>query len=143
MIKLVVIDDDELIRTSLRLLLREAGFFVAGEAHDGASGLAMVNHLRPDVVCLDVQMPEMNGMDVLEKIRATLPEIAVLMITSTSDRETVNQALALGAAGFVVKPFNADRVVKSIRAAYKSRQSSLAAECVRPTVDGQSLAGAA
>jgi len=114
MVDIVLIDDDELTRTALRLLAREAGFSVVGEAHDGVAGLAVVERLQPDLVCLDVLMPGIDGLSVLEKIKAAQPGLAVLMITASADPATVKRALALGADGFVVKPFNADRVVRSL-----------------------------
>ena len=124
MADVVLVDDDELTRTALRLLLREADFSVVGEANNGVTGLALVERLLPEVVCLDIRMPEMDGLTALEKIKAAWPDIAVLMVTGSADRESVSRALSLGAAGFIVKPFNADRVVKSVRAASRSRQST-------------------
>ena len=101
MVDIVLVDDDEMTRTALRLLLREADYDVAGEAKDGVAGLAMVERLQPALVCLDIQ---------------------ILMVTASADRQSVGRALALGAAGFIVKPFNSDRVVKSVRAALRGRQ---------------------
>lgn len=126
MIDVVLIDDEELVRASLRLLLREEGFHVTGEAHDGPSGLAMVERMKPQVVCLDIQMPGMDGLAVLEKLKSAWPEIGVMMITGSSDRESVNRSISLGAAGFIVKPFRADRVVSSMHALAKELGASQA-----------------
>lgn len=115
MVDIVLVDDCEMTRTALRLLLREAGFFVVGEARDGKAGMALVERLRPDIVCLDICMPEPDGFAVLERIKTAWPEIAILVISGNADPESVKQALSLGAAGFVIKPFNSDRVVKSLR----------------------------
>lgn len=123
MVDVVLVDDDELTRTALRLLLREANFVVVGEANNGIAGFTMVERLLPEIVCLDIQMPEMDGLTLLEKIKASWPDIAVLMITASADRQSVGRALALGAAGFIVKPFNADRVVKSVRVATRLHAS--------------------
>jgi two-component system chemotaxis response regulator CheY len=62
--------------------------------------------LRPDIVCLDVQMPGCEGLDMLEQIKAILPHAVVMMITASNDLATVRTAIELGAAGYVVKPFN-------------------------------------
>ena len=126
MIELILIDDDEFIRTSLRLLLREADFVVTGEAKTGEDGLAQVERLQPDVVCLDIQMPGMDGLATLQQLKANWPDIAVLMITSSSTRESVDRAMALGADGYIVKPFNADRIIKSIEAAHRKCKSASA-----------------
>ena len=122
MVDIVLVDDDEMTRTALRLLLREADYDVAGEAKDGVAGLAMVERLQPALVCLDIQMPEMDGLTVLETIKLKWPDIQILMVTASADRQSVGRALALGAAGFIVKPFNSDRVVKSVRAALRGLQ---------------------
>lgn len=123
MIDLILIDDDEFIRTSLRLLLREAEFVVTGEANNGKDGLDLIERLQPDVVCIDIQMPGMDGLETLQKIKENWPDIAVLMITGSAVRDSVDRALELGADGYVVKPFNADRIIKSIQAAHRNRTS--------------------
>ncbi len=123
LIQVVLIDDDEFIRTALRLLLREADFTIAGEAKDAATGISMVERLQPDVVCLDIQMPGMDGLSALKTLRANWPQIGVLMVTASAERAVVKQALELGASGYVVKPFNASSVEKSVRVAASTARS--------------------
>ncbi|MBR0565802.1 response regulator [Azoarcus sp. L1K30] len=112
--KIVVVDDNEIIRISLRAILRQAGFEVVGEARDGEGVAEMVEKLAPDLVCLDVMMPGRSGLEVLAELRDRFPTLKVLMITAMSDRNTVVEVVGHGAAGMVLKPFNAARVIETV-----------------------------
>lgn len=118
--RVVVVDDDTLMREVLKALLREEGFQVAGEARDGGEALGLIQRVAPDVVCLDVNMPGMTGIDVLKAVRARHPQIRVVMITGDSSMSTVREAVGYGAVGFIVKPFKAGRVGVALRAALKA-----------------------
>lgn len=118
--RVMVVDDDTLMREVLKALLRDEGFQVAGEARDGPSALSLVERTRPDIVCLDVNMPGMSGLDVLKSIRNKYPDIRVVMITGDSSMGTVREAVGFGAMGYIIKPFNAGRVSASLRAALKT-----------------------
>jgi len=122
--RVVVVDDDTLMREVLKALLREAGYAVAGEARDGAAALGLIQRTRPDLVCLDVNMPGMTGIEVLKTVRAQHPDIRVVMITGDSSMNTVREAVGYGAVGFIVKPFKAARVVAAVRAAMKTPMDS-------------------
>lgn len=115
--RLLVVDDSDITRTLLRTLLRGEEYDVVGEAVNGEQAVEMALRLKPDIICLDVDMPKMGGLEVLAKIREALPQTAVLMVTSHTERETVQTAIANGAAGYIVKPFNAGRVLAAIEAA--------------------------
>lgn len=112
--KIVLVDDNEMIRIALRSVLRTAGYEVVGEARNGATGLEMVERVRPDLVCLDVVMPVMNGIDTLLAIRDRFPAIPVLMITGQSDKDSVQSMISQGATGIIVKPFNTARVIETV-----------------------------
>ncbi len=112
--RIVIVEDNEISRTLLRTLLRNAGYEVIGEARDGLSGLELVDRLQPDLVCLDVIMPKLDGMKVLAKLRRETPDIPVLMITGHADREAVENMIKEGASGIVVKPFNAKKVLEAV-----------------------------
>lgn len=112
--KIVIVDDNEVIRIALRAILRQAGFEVVGEAKDGAGALDLVQRAAPDLVCLDVMMPGRSGIEVLAELRERYPRLKVLMITGKSDRETVSEVVEKGAAGMVLKPFNAAKVVETV-----------------------------
>lgn len=112
--RILLIEDNEVSRTLLRTILRSAGYEVIGEARDGLSGLDMANRLQPDLVCLDVVMPKLDGVKVLAELRREMPDIPVLMITGHTDREAVESMIKEGASGIVVKPFNARKVLEAV-----------------------------
>lgn len=116
-ITVVLVDDNDMTRTMLRGILRQEGIDVVGEAKDGKTALEVVKRTRPTLVCLDVLMPVEGGIEALKKIKADHPEVKVLMITGSTERETVQSALSNGASGYVVKPFNATKVLAAIRQA--------------------------
>ena len=120
-ITVIVIDDNDTTRAMLRGILRSAGLDVVAEAKDGKSGLERIRQLQPNLVCLDVLMPEISGIEVLKQIRQEFPEVRVLMVTGTSDRETVQAAITGGANGYLVKPFNVTKVVAAVEIALGRR----------------------
>lgn len=115
--RLLIVDDSEITRALLRSLLRHEDYDVVGEASDGQQAIDMAQRLKPDIVCLDVDMPKMGGLEALGELRRLLPRTAVLMVTAHAERETVQTAIANGAVGYIVKPFNAGRVLAAIAAA--------------------------
>ena len=116
-VSVIVVDDNDTTRAMLRAIMRAEGIEVIGEAKDGASGLAMLRKLRPSLVCLDVMMPEVDGIELLTQIKAEMPDIRVLMITGSTDRETVQAAVQGGANGYLVKPFNGAKVIIAVERA--------------------------
>lgn len=118
--RVLVVDDDTLMREVLKALLREEGFSVVGEAKDGQSALAQVERTQPDLVCLDVNMPGMSGIDVLKAIKAKYVDCKVVMISGDSSMATVREAVGYGAVGFIIKPFKAGRVGAALRAAMRA-----------------------
>lgn len=110
----LIVDDNEIMRSLLRAILRSEPYEVVGEARDGASALEAVERLTPDIMLLDVVMPEIDGIEVLRTTRRDYPDTAVIMVTGNASAENVQEALKAGAAGFVVKPFNAAKVVDAL-----------------------------
>ena len=108
----VVIDDTPMMRAGLRAIINNDGYTVVGEASDGPTGLAQVAKLRPQLVTLDLTMPGMSGLEVLQQLKATYPDVFVVVVSSTDDQDVVKQAFDLGAIGYVIKPFNAERILK-------------------------------
>jgi two-component system chemotaxis response regulator CheY len=119
----LIIDDDRMSRTILRTILLDAGFEVVGEANNGKRGIELALEHKPDIVCLDNVMPEMSGLEVLSELRAQLPQALILMVSGSANRETVQGAMQGGADGFVVKPFNAGRVIASLEQALAKRKT--------------------
>lgn len=121
--RILIVDDNDMTRAMLRALLRGEDYDVVGEAGNGEQAIEMAQRLKPDIVCLDIEMPKMGGLEALAQIRQILPPPAVLMVTANTERETVQTAIANGAAGYIVKPFNAGRVLAAIEAAVARRQN--------------------
>jgi len=122
---ILIVDDNGTMRALLRGILRSeehVDYEVIGTASDCENAMEQVTKLRPDIVCLDILMPKGNGLDVLRKIRAEMPQTVVLMVTGSSDSATVNDALENGASGYILKPYNSATVLSMIaQAVEKSR----------------------
>lgn len=113
----VLADDDDITRQLLGGLLRAAGLRVLGEAADGARALDMFQRLKPEIVCLDIEMPEMSGLEVLTKIRESNADAVVLMITGATSGDNVRSAIAGHADGIIAKPFNTAKVIGELERA--------------------------
>jgi len=124
-ISIVIVDDNDMMRSILRSMLRGDLYEVIGEARNGLLAVEMAGRLKPDIVCLDVIMPEKNGLDALCEIKVARPETEVVMITSNADPETVQESIQNGASGFIIKPFNAARVLDTLeKVALRIRQQA-------------------
>lgn len=113
-LNVLIIDDNEMIRTVLRAMLFGTVHHVCGEAGSGKAGYELARKLVPDIVFLDILMPDFSGIDVLRQIREAMPQVIVLMVTGERDTETIRQCVAHGASGFIIKPFNAATVLKAL-----------------------------
>lgn len=117
-IRVLIVDDHQVVRQGLRFVLEhEEGIEVAGESQDGARALAAIRVLRPDVVLLDLVMPVLDGMGVLEALRREPDPPAVIVLTSFLEDERVVRAIRLGALSYLPKTTAVDRVVAAVRAA--------------------------
>ena len=116
-IRVALVDDHHLIREGLRLVLEgEPGFEIIGEAADHASAVELVVSEHPDVLLLDLTFPEGDAIPLLRTLRARQPDLRVVVLTMHSDPETVRQALAAGAAGYLVKGAQSRELIEAIRA---------------------------
>ena len=114
--RVLIAEDETIIRLDLRQLLEEHGFVVCGEARDGSEAIALAREQEPDVALLDVRMPVVDGIECARRILAERP-IPIVMVTAHSDRALVERALAAGAFSYVSKPFRAADLIPAIRAA--------------------------
>ncbi|AIV40809.1 MULTISPECIES: response regulator transcription factor [unclassified Curtobacterium] len=113
---IVLADDQDLVRAGFRVILEsEPGFRVVGEAPDGGAAVDAVVALRPDVVCLDVQMPGVDGLEAARRIGALPDPPAVLVLTTFDDDDALFQALEAGASGFLLKNASPERLIDAVR----------------------------
>jgi DNA-binding NarL/FixJ family response regulator len=118
-IRVLLVDDHAVVRMGLRAffdLLPDIE--VVGEASDGSEGVAMARRLHPDVVLMDLLMPNMDGVTAIGRIKAELPETEIVTMTSFIEEEKVTSALEAGASGYVLKDAEAEEVAQAIRAAF-------------------------
>jgi DNA-binding NarL/FixJ family response regulator len=113
--RVLIADDQELIRTGFRLILTARGIDVVGEASDGAEAVAAERRLRPDVVLMDIRMPVMDGLEATRRILAQSPHCRVLMLTTFDLDRYVYAALSLGASGFLLKDVTAEHLANAVR----------------------------
>jgi two-component system chemotaxis response regulator CheY len=115
---IAVAEDNAVVREVVRGIIRQdKSLKLVGEAANGQLALDLVGTHKPNVLCLDILMPGMDGIAVLRKIKEDHPDTRVIIVTGQATSEVVKEALSLGAHGFVVKPFNADKLLRAIHAA--------------------------
>jgi len=118
MIKILIADDHLIIRQGLRLILEtEDDFELVGEASDGAQALSLCKKLNPDVVLMDLRMPNMDGLTAIERLRAEQPEIAVVILTTFNEDELMFRGLQAGARGYLLKDTDRATLFDTIRVA--------------------------
>jgi len=119
-ISVLVADDHGIVREGLRRMLEaEMGLSVAGEARDGREVLQQVEEQKPQIVVLDISMPHLGGLETLERLRNSYPEVKVILLSVHADAPFIESAVALGADGYVLKNGRATEVVTAIRAVTK------------------------
>ena len=117
MIKAVIADDIQILRQGLKAILeQDDGIEVAGLAADGREAWQLCRKLKPDVVLMDMRMPQYDGSYGITRIKADFPDIRVLVLTTFDDRETVDAAVQGGADGYILKEMEDDKVIQSVKA---------------------------
>ena len=114
MLKAIIVDVNAVSRGLLATVLTDGGYEVAGQAHTGSLGYALALKHQPQIVCIAREQVE-DGNDVVEQLRAQLPKTMIFMVSGTLDAPAVQAALARGVHGFIVRPFKADTVLRTIR----------------------------
>ncbi|MBS4198966.1 response regulator [Bacillus sp. FJAT-49732] len=113
--RILIVDDAAFMRMMIKDILVKNGFEVVGEAVDGAQAVEKYNELKPDLVTMDITMPEMDGITALKEIKATDPSAKIIMCSAMGQQAMVIDAIQAGAKDFIVKPFQADRVIEAIQ----------------------------
>ncbi|MFK4998002.1 response regulator [Bacillus sp. N9] len=115
--KILIVDDAAFMRMMIKDILTKNGFEVVGEAADGAEAVEKYKELNPDLVTMDITMPEMDGVSALKEIKTFDPEAKIIMCSAMGQQAMVIDAIQAGAKDFIVKPFQAERVIEAIQKA--------------------------
>ncbi len=110
----MIIDDDPLVRKMLQTLLVKAGYYVA-TAEDGATGIAQAARVEPQTVVLDMDLPDMNGLEILQKLKANHPQLPIIMLTGETDLQTAVKAIQQGAHNYLTKPFQHEHFLVTVQ----------------------------
>ncbi len=123
MIKILLIDDHDLIRLGLRKLLEaDSSIKVIGEAKSGSEGIQLNRELNPDVVLLDIQLPDFSGLEVTHRLKAWNKEIRILILTANSDPHLPIRILEAGALGYITKYSSQEQLINAIKSVYMSKK---------------------
>ena len=113
--KVLIVDDAAFMRMMIKDILSKNGYEVAGEADNGVKAVEKYKELTPDLVLMDITMPEMNGIDAVKNIKAIDPGAKIVMCSAMGQQAMVIESIQAGARDFIVKPFQADRVLEAVR----------------------------
>jgi len=113
--RVLVVDDAAFMRMMIKDILRKGGYEVVGEAEDGAKAIEKYKELQPDLVTMDITMPDMDGIAAVKEIRKIDPNALIIMCSAMGQQSMVIDAIQAGARDFVVKPFQPDRVLEAVR----------------------------
>ena len=116
-IRVLVVDDAAFMRMTVKDILSKNGYEVVGEAENGMKAVEKFAELRPDLVTMDITMPEMDGISAVKAIRKIDPKAKIVMCSAMGQQAMVIEAIQAGARDFIVKPFQADRVLEAVRKA--------------------------
>ena len=112
---ILLVDDAAFMRMMIKDILTKNGYNVVGEAENGAKAIEKYNETKPDLVLMDITMPEMDGIQALKKIKESDPKAMVIMCSAMGQQAMVIESIQSGAKDFIVKPFQADRVLEAVK----------------------------
>ena len=118
---ILLVDDEAHIRKYVALILKQLGATKVVEATNGEEALAMFEQLKPDVVLLDISMPLMNGLETLKRLKVIEPDGVYIMLTSMVNRQSIDEALALGAANYIRKDNPKEEIAQAIKETIEER----------------------
>ena len=112
--RVLIVDDAAFMRMMIKDILSKNGYEVAGEAENGMKAVEKYKELTPDLVLMDITMPEMNGIDAVKNIKAMDPGAKIVMCSAMGQQAMVIESIQAGARDFIVKPFQADRIIEAV-----------------------------
>lgn len=115
--KILIVDDSFYMRTMLKNMLTDAGYEIVGEAPNGQTALELAKETNPDLITLDVILPDNTGLDVLKGIKAEQPDMKIVIVSAVGQEVIVNEALENGALSYIVKPFSEEKVLEVVKKA--------------------------
>jgi two-component system chemotaxis response regulator CheY len=118
--RILIVDDSFYMRTMLKNMLTDAGYEVVGEAANGAQAVEMATSTAPDLITLDVILPDNTGLDVLKSLRQVQPNAKVVMCSAVGQEVIVNEAIENGALAYIVKPFSEEKVLEIVGSALQN-----------------------
>ncbi|UUZ86937.1 response regulator [Paenibacillus sp. P26] len=116
----MIVDDSLFMRMILKNVIEELGYETAAEAGNGVEALSLYEEVQPDLVTMDITMPEMDGITALKEIKAQHPDAKIMMVSAMGQQALLIQAVSMGACDFIVKPFNKDRVRDALKKAFSA-----------------------
>ena len=125
--RILIVDDSFYMRTMLKNMLTDAGYEVVGEAANGAQALEMATSTSPDLITLDVILPDNTGLDVLKSLRQIQPNAKVVMCSAVGQEVIVTEAIESGALAYIVKPFSEEKVLEIVGSALQNDAAESAA----------------
>ena len=115
MARVLIVDDAAFMRMMIKDILEKNGYEVCGEAPNGLVAVELYNKEKPDIVTMDITMPDMDGIEAVKAIRASNPDAKIIMCSAMGQQSMVMDAIKAGAKDFIVKPFQADRVLEAVK----------------------------
>ncbi|MFT5661395.1 MAG: two-component system chemotaxis response regulator CheY [Sulfurimonas sp.] len=119
MLNILVVDDSLIIRKNIKKYITNLGHSIVGEAKNGAQAIELCKELSPDLITMDITMPDIDGITAVKKIREFNQDVNIIMITSHGQEEMVVSSLKAGAQGYLLKPINEEKLAKSIGNIYE------------------------
>ncbi|MDH4100071.1 MAG: response regulator [Nitrospirota bacterium] len=117
--RIMIVDDSPSMRAMMRNILEDAGYLIVGEAANGRDAITTIPAFSPDLVTMDIEMPDIDGVQALSAIKVKHPEVIVIMVSSLSERAKVMECLAKGAANYILKPYEPQKVIEAVARALK------------------------
>ncbi|WP_456275389.1 response regulator [Bacillus sp. AK128] len=114
MSKILIVDDAKFMRLTLANIIKKGNHQVVGEAENGKQAIELYEQLQPDLITMDITMPEMSGLEALKEIKKNDPTVKIIMCSAMGQQKMVVEAIEAGAKDFIVKPFEENRVLEAI-----------------------------